>query len=114
MGSDTQFPERMTRISFASVLPSGPERPCLVVIAGAEMGQTAELNRDEVQIGRGDQCALAINSDLVSRHHATVVRVENRHAVRDENSTNGTFVNDERVQGTVLLSDGDQIRIGRT
>jgi diguanylate cyclase (GGDEF)-like protein len=114
MGSDTQFPERMTRISFASVLPTGPERPCLVVIAGAELGQTAELNRDAVAIGRDEQCALFINSDLVSRHHATVLRVEERHALRDEKSTNGTFVNDERVVGTVLLSDGDKIRIGRT
>jgi len=114
MGSDTQFPERLTRISFASVLPSGPDRPCLVVIAGAELGQTADLDRDQVELGRDDHCGLVVNSDLVSRHHATVLRVEGRHAIRDENSTNGTFVNDERVSGSVLLSDGDQIRIGRT
>jgi two-component system cell cycle response regulator len=90
MGSDTQFPERLTRVSFASVLPSGPDRPCLVVIAGAELGQSVELDRDELQIGRGD------------------------HVVRDENSTNGTYVNDQRVTGSVALSDGDQIKIGRT
>jgi two-component system, cell cycle response regulator len=114
MGSDTQFPERLTRVSFASVLPSGPDRPCLVVIAGAELGQSVELDRDEVQIGRGDQCSLVINSDLVSRHHATVVRVDSRHVLRDESSTNGTFVNDQRVTGSVALSDGDQIKIGRT
>jgi two-component system cell cycle response regulator len=114
MGSDTQFPERLTRVSFASVLPSGPDRPCLVVIAGAELGQSVELDRDELQIGRGDQCALVINSDLVSRHHATVLSVDSRHVVRDENSTNGTYVNDQRVTGSVALSDGDQIKIGRT
>lgn len=114
MGSDTQFPERLTRVSFASVLPSGPDRPCLVVIAGAELGQSVELDREEVQIGRGDQCALVINSDLVSRHHATVVHVDSRHVLRDENSTNGTYVNDQRVSGSVALSDGDQIKIGRT
>jgi two-component system, cell cycle response regulator len=114
MGSDTQFPERLTRVSFASVLPSGPDRPCLVVIAGAELGQSVELDRDEVQIGRGDHSALVINSDLVSRHHATVLRVDSRHVLRDENSTNGTFVNDRRVSGSTALSDGDQIKIGRT
>jgi diguanylate cyclase (GGDEF)-like protein len=85
-----------------------------VVIAGAELGQSVELDRDEVQIGRGDQSALVINSDLVSRHHATVVRADARHLLRDENSTNGTFVNDQRVTGSVALSDGDQIKIGRT
>jgi two-component system, cell cycle response regulator len=114
MGSDTVFPERLTRVSFASVLPSGPDRPCLVVIAGAELGQSVELDRDEVQIGRGDQCSLVINSDLVSRHHATVLHVDSRHVLRDENSTNGTFVNDQRVSGSTVLSDGDQIKIGRT
>lgn len=114
MGSDTQFPERLTRVSFASVLPSGPDRPCLVVIAGAELGQSVELDRDEVPIGRGEQSGLVINSDLVSRHHATVLRVDNRHVLRDENSTNGTYVNDQRIHGSVTLSDGDQIKIGRT
>lgn len=114
MGSDTQFPERLTRVSFASVLPSGPDRPCLVVIAGAELGQSVELDRDEVPIGRGEQSGLVINSDLVSRHHATVLRVDNRHVLRDENSTNGTYVNDQRIKGSVPLSDGDQIKIGRT
>ena len=114
MGSDTQFPERMTRISFASVLPSGPERPCLVVIAGAELGQTADLDRDQVVLGRDDDCGLVINSDLVSRHHATVVRIEGRHAVRDENSTNGTRHNRQWLQPEVEveLKAGDEIEIG--
>jgi two-component system, cell cycle response regulator len=115
MGSDTLFPERMTRISFASVLPSGPDRPCLVVIAGAELGQRVDLvGNAEVQIGRSEQCGLTINSDLVSRHHATVISEGERHLLRDESSTNGSFVNDQRVQGQHELKDGDQIRIGRT
>ncbi len=114
MSSDTLFPERRTRISFASVLPSGPDRPCLVVIAGPELGRRVELAAETVDIGRGEQCALTINSDLVSRHHATVVRTGEHHAIRDENSTNGTFVNDQRVDGSLDLEDGDQIKIGRT
>lgn len=115
MGSDTLFPERLTRISFASVLPSGPDRPCLVVIAGAELGQRVDLvGNAEVQIGRSEQCSLTINSDLVSRHHATVIAAGDRHLLRDESSTNGSFVNDQRVQGEHELKDGDQIRIGRT
>ena len=115
MGSDTLFPERMTRISFASVLPTGPDRPCLVVIAGAELGQRVDLvGNAEVQIGRSEQCGLTINSDLVSRVHATVIAEGDRHVLRDESSTNGSFVNDQRVQGQHDLKDGDQIRIGRT
>ena len=114
MGSDTLFPERLTRVSMASILPRGPDRPCLVVIAGAELGRRVELLADEVSIGRSEQSGLWINSDLVSRHHATVVCAGDGHALRDEGSTNGTFVNDRRVSGSEPLSDGDQIRIGRT
>ena len=114
MGTDTLFPERMTRVSFASVLPTGPDRPCLVVIAGKELGQRIDLVGSEVQIGRAEHVTLTINSDLVSRHHATVLTMGDKHVLRDENSTNGSFVNDKRVQGSVELVDGDQIKIGRT
>jgi diguanylate cyclase (GGDEF)-like protein len=114
MGSDTLFPERLTRVSMASIAPRGPDRPCLVVIAGAELGTRVELLGDEVRIGRSDQTGLCINSDLVSRHHATVLRVGETHVVQDEGSTNGTYVNDQRLTGPHDLADGDQIRIGRT
>ncbi|HEY3497586.1 MAG TPA: GGDEF domain-containing protein [Polyangiaceae bacterium] len=114
MGTDTLFPERMTRVSFASVLPTGPDRPCLVVIAGKELGQRIDLVGEEVQIGRAEHVHLTINSDLVSRHHATVLTAGDKHVLRDESSTNGSFVNDKRVQGSQELVDGDQIKIGRT
>jgi diguanylate cyclase (GGDEF)-like protein len=114
MGSDTFFPERLTRVSMASIVPRGPDRPCLVVIAGAELGTRVELLGGEVTIGRADQTGLCINSDLVSRHHATVLSEGEGHIVRDEGSTNGTFVNDQRLSAPHALSDGDQIRIGRT
>jgi diguanylate cyclase (GGDEF)-like protein len=114
MGSDTLFPERLTRVSMASIVPRGPDRPCLVVIAGAELGKRVELLGEDITIGRAEQAGLCINSDLVSRHHATVVKAGEGHALKDEGSTNGTFVNDHRVSGSELLADGDQIRIGRT
>jgi diguanylate cyclase (GGDEF)-like protein len=85
-----------------------------VIIAGVEIGRRVELLTDEVSIGRSDQSGLCINSDLVSRHHATVVKAGDHHEVRDEGSTNGTFVNDRRITGSETLADGDQIRIGRT
>lgn len=114
MGSDTLFPERLTRVSMASIAPRGPDRPCLVVIAGAELGTRVELLGGEVRIGRSDQNGLCINSDLVSRHHATVLSEGDMHVVRDEGSTNGTFVNDLKLSMPHMLADGDQIRIGRT
>jgi pSer/pThr/pTyr-binding forkhead associated (FHA) protein len=53
--------------------------------------------------------------DNVSRRHATVTVDDHGHAtIRDENSTNGTFVNDDRVLPgiAVRLADGDTVRFG--
>ena len=114
MGTDTLFPERRTRVSFESELPNRPTRPCLVVIAGKELGQRIDLDDTDVVIGRAETSRLFINSDLVSRHHATVAHVAGRYVLKDEGSTNGTFVNDHRLTEPHTLDDGDTVKIGRT
>ena len=113
MGTDTLFPERRTRVSLESELPNRPARPCLVVIAGAELGQRIDLDDDDIDIGRAETSRFFINSDLVSRHHATIARIAGRYVLKDEGSTNGTFVNDQRVSGRAVLSPGDRLRVGR-
>jgi diguanylate cyclase (GGDEF)-like protein len=114
MGTDTLFPERRTRVSLESELPNRPTRPCLVVIAGQELGQRIDLDDADVIIGRVESCRLFINSDLVSRHHATIAYVTGRYVLKDEGSTNGTFVNDVRITEPRPLDDGDTVKIGRT
>jgi diguanylate cyclase (GGDEF)-like protein len=114
MGTDTLFPERRTRVSLESELPNRPTRPCLVVIAGKELGERIDLDDADVIIGRADSSRLYINSDLVSRHHATISFVGGRYVLRDEGSTNGTFVNDMRITEPRPLDDGDTVKIGRT
>lgn len=114
MGTDTLFPERRTRVSLESELPNRPGRPCLVVIAGKELGERIDLDDNDVVIGRAETSRLFINSDLVSRHHATIAYVGTRYVLRDEGSTNGTFVNDVRLTEPRPLDDGDTVKIGRT
>jgi diguanylate cyclase (GGDEF)-like protein len=114
MGTDTLFPERRTRVSLESELPNRPPRPCLVVIAGAELGQRIDLDDDDCDIGRAETSRFFINSDLVSRHHATIVRIAGRYVLKDEGSTNGTFVNERRLTEPHPLDDGDTVKIGRT
>ncbi|HEX6766774.1 MAG TPA: GGDEF domain-containing protein [Polyangiaceae bacterium] len=114
MGTDTLFPERRTRVSFESELPGSPSQPCIVVIAGTELGQRIDLDDADVVIGRAENSRLFINSDLVSRHHATIARIAGRYVLKDEGSTNGTFVNDQRLTEPRALDDGDTVKIGRT
>lgn len=55
------------------------------------------------------------NDDRVSRHHLQIVQLDDgTYHLIDFNSTNGTFVNGNRVQGEVVLDEGDFVRIGDT
>ena len=64
-------------------------------------------------IGREQDCHLRPNSELVSRHHCVFAVDDFSVHVSDLGSTNGTFVNDQRVRGEVLLNSGDRIRVGK-
>lgn len=63
-------------------------------------------------LGRGKDNDLRIQDPGVSRHHAVVSLVAEQIVLEDLNSTNGTFVNGERVSRAALVS-GDRIRLGR-
>jgi diguanylate cyclase (GGDEF)-like protein len=107
------LPGRRTAISLPSERPKGAGQPCLLIISGGEMGRRIDLTHEEVSIGRSEQCTVYVNSDLVSRRHAVINRVLGRYIVVDLNSTNGTFVNDQRVE-RAELKDGDLLRTGKT
>jgi ABC-type multidrug transport system ATPase subunit/pSer/pThr/pTyr-binding forkhead associated (FHA) protein len=66
-----------------------------------------------IQIGRDASNDVVLESPNVSRFHAQVERVGQRFRIRDLRSANGTFVNDQRVEGEVWLQPEDEIRIGR-
>jgi len=65
-----------------------------------------------VVIGRSPSCDLPVPSTRVSRRHAWVHPEGARYAVADLGSTNGTWVNQQRVNGDRILKPGDQIKVG--
>ena len=67
---------------------------------------------NRVQIGRDPQNDVVLDTPTVSRYHAIVERVGQRYRVRDLGSSNGTFVNDQRIEAETWLKAGDWIRIG--
>jgi len=87
--------------------------PTLFVIRGADQGTRFELNEPTVPLGRDASSAVQIHDTQVSRRHAELRRVERDYVVSDLNSSNGTFVNGERVRQRPLVS-GDQIQVGNT
>ncbi|HEV3142507.1 MAG TPA: GGDEF domain-containing protein [Gemmataceae bacterium] len=87
---------------------------CLVHIypTGSQMGQRYELSDVELIIGRGEDTDIRIADNSISRRHARLVPMSRGIVVKDLGSTNGTFVNDEPIQGSRVLQDGDYLRIG--
>lgn len=65
-----------------------------------------------ITIGRGADNSLVINHPMVSRCHAEIERVGARVLIRDLHSTNGVFVNGQRVKDSCWLKDGDKVQIG--
>lgn len=68
----------------------------------------------ETVLGRSRECALPIPSRQASRRHAAVRFEEGTFRLRDLGSTNGTFVNGERLEGERVLAPGDRIAVGET
>jgi diguanylate cyclase (GGDEF)-like protein len=87
---------------------------CLVHIypTGASMGTRYALGEKPLQIGRGEDCEIRIPDHSVSRKHCRVDPEAGTVSVTDLGSTNGTFVNDRMIQGTISLHDGDYLRVG--
>jgi len=77
-----------------------------------EGGHEHALEGALTRIGRGVENEIVIVSNRASREHAHVRRDGRRTFLEDQNSTNGSYLNGERVQGSVGLRDGDRIGIG--
>jgi pSer/pThr/pTyr-binding forkhead associated (FHA) protein len=86
--------------------------PTVVVKTGSEAGRRLELG-DAVAIGRQDG-DLVLEDPEVSRRHAVLRREGESIVVEDLDSTNGTFVNGERIRSPIPIGPGDLVRVGRT
>lgn len=75
-------------------------------------GREHALTDETTTIGRGVENTIVITSRRVSREHASVQRQGRRVILSDLGSTNGTFLNDERVLTPLELRDGDAVTIG--
>jgi predicted component of type VI protein secretion system len=76
-------------------------------------GKSIPITLPQFLIGRDAHCQLRPASVEVSMNHCAVLVRGDQAIIRDFNSTNGTFVNDQRVQGERELQDGDHLKIGR-
>ena len=84
----------------------------LVMTAGKQEGKLLEIKLPQFLIGRDPQCHLRPASAMISKRHCAVIIRDNKAFIRDFGSTNGTYLNDERVEGEQELKNDDQLKIG--
>jgi pSer/pThr/pTyr-binding forkhead associated (FHA) protein len=82
--------------------------------SGLQMGSLFKLDPRRTSIGRSLEAHIPVDDTNVSRNHAAIDMVNGHAFVVDLGSTNGTFVNDEKVQERKALRIGDKIRVGGT
>ena len=105
-----------------TLFPSAPSEPrlkpkdtstWLVVLAGRSVGRMFRLEAGEVTLGRSSTCDVVLDDEGVSREHARFrIAAKGPHELLDLDSRNGTFVEDVRLSGSVVVRDGDRIRLG--
>jgi pSer/pThr/pTyr-binding forkhead associated (FHA) protein len=96
---------------FLPVIINETGNPNLVVFTGKNTWQVDLGHVDQVTIGRDESCSIVIESSNVSRRHAEVYRQEGMFILSDSGSTNGTWVEGEKVD-QYALQDGDNFQIG--
>jgi pSer/pThr/pTyr-binding forkhead associated (FHA) protein len=101
-GPATPFPRREV----------APRR--LVVTAGPLRGTTVPLGSSAVLIGRAASCTLVLDDDYSSQRHARIYPEDGQWFVEDLGSTNGTYVDRNRIEGPMPITVGNQVRVGQS
>lgn len=84
----------------------------VVQTQGPNQGKVLEIKLSQFVVGRDPQCHLRPASPMISKRHCAVLQRDGKAFVRDFDSTNGTFVNNEQVKGEIELHNGDQLKMG--
>ena len=92
------------------------DRPASVLIVRTPetlSGHRPELGI-EITIGRAATCDVTIDDSYASQIHARIFRREGDHVLEDLGSTNGTYLNRQKVSSATTLRTGDHLQIGST
>lgn len=87
------------------------DKPVLLMVYGPLRGQQWVMHGDQLVIGRGSECDIVIPERRVSRQHVRIWREGNRYYVADLDSKNGSHLNGAKLQGSLELTEGDEIQV---
>jgi predicted component of type VI protein secretion system len=84
----------------------------VVLTPGKTEGKVIPITLSQFVIGRDPQCHLRPASAVISKRHCAVLVRDGKVYLRDFDSTNGTFVNDQQVKGEVEVKNDDRLKVG--
>jgi hypothetical protein len=90
-----------------------PSEASLVVRNGSQAGTALSLAAPLTRLGRHPDSEISLDDITVSRRHAEIERTPQGYVARDAGSLNGTYVNQQRIDGSVLLQQGDEVQVGK-
>jgi pSer/pThr/pTyr-binding forkhead associated (FHA) protein len=100
--------------------PAKPQRPgrgsprVLVVTAGGLKGTSIDLAQQQITLGRANDATLVLNDDYASSRHARIFPQDGQWIVEDLGSTNGTYLERQKVTRPMPVPLNVPIRIGKT
>ena len=105
---------RGARKGGAAAPPAVPPGPSAVVIHTEGTKPRTVAVSGNMVMGRAPECELALDDTFVSQQHARLFAKNGSWYVEDLGSTNGTFVNDQRLGAPAMVQPGDRVRVGTT
>jgi pSer/pThr/pTyr-binding forkhead associated (FHA) protein len=84
----------------------------LIVLTGTTAGKEIPIRLPEFTVGRDPGCHLRPASPMISKKHCSFILQGEQVLFKDFGSTNGSFVNDQKVEGETYLRDGDVVKFG--
>lgn len=84
----------------------------LRVIRGSTVGRLVSVPGEKFVIGRAEECNLRPRTDLISRRHCALIITQSQVSLEDYGSSNGTYLNGDRIEGSCGLKSGDIISVG--
>jgi pSer/pThr/pTyr-binding forkhead associated (FHA) protein len=115
LGGRRSTPRPEARPAAAPSPARGRRAPVAVLVHGPDGAKPATVRLDgPIDVGRASSCGITVDDTYVSQHHARFFERDGGWYLEDLGSTNGTYLNDQRVTQAAEVQPGDVVRLGKT
>jgi pSer/pThr/pTyr-binding forkhead associated (FHA) protein len=106
--------ESKTTYVTAAASVSGGVVGVLIAVDGPLQNEIFRVYDGENSMGRSQQARIVLDSRYISREHALLIHQDGTFGIKPLRDENPILVNEEKVAGGVMLSDGDRVQLGNT